>query len=554
MRRIVTTPLVVLRRSAQPAWDSWRRFWFEPADPLPLGVIRILVGGMLIYTHVIWGQDLEGFLGPDGWQSAELVRSIQRGQWSWSFWWWVPHRFFGAAHVAALVILLFNFVGAFTPVTSVLAYLITISYASRAPIANYGLDQVNGIASLYLAIGQSGQCLSLDRLYRRYRDEGARAGGATGAASDCVVPSARANLALRLMQVHLCVIYIFACLSKLQGESWWSGLAIWQAAANLEYQSRDLTWLAWYPWLVNLLTHVTIVWEMSFWALVWKPLCRPIVLLTGTVIHLGIGAFLGMWTFGLAVVFMYVAFIPATTLRRALHAVQRFVAAPARLAGIRPATIGDSRPPVPGPPVGVGNASPAFFSGSERPADAPGQAASKARPHKRPIVLLLETRLKRQTQIQEYFLKRGFQCLVASEPDQARRLLAVTNIDALLVTSRWYPGDEIAAFRESLMAGGASLPPSVFLSHASHAATVPDVRPAGRHRVLSCRVSMRDLKLCLLEVLGLDEKDVPRHSAPRSPRKPRPPAPTESSVDLVQESTGFAAELSARSGEEEDEP
>ena len=26
---------------------------------------------------------------------------------------------------------------------------------------------------------------------------------------------------------------------------------MWRAFANLEYQSLDMTWLAWHPWLVN---------------------------------------------------------------------------------------------------------------------------------------------------------------------------------------------------------------------------------------------------------------------------------------------------------------
>ena len=76
----------------------------------------------------------------------------------------------------------------------------------------------------------------------------------------------------------MCVIYLFAGLSKLQGPSWWGGEAMWRAFANLEYQSLDMTWLAWHPWLVNIMTHVSVVWEISFCVLIWKPLWRPLVL------------------------------------------------------------------------------------------------------------------------------------------------------------------------------------------------------------------------------------------------------------------------------------
>jgi hypothetical protein len=318
MRRFVT----VAGRSLRNAWERiahpWNVFWFQPADPLPLAVMRILFGGMLLYTHAVWGLNLEGFFGPRGWQSESLVRLLQQDQFVWSYWWWVPGGLRSAVYVGGLTILLLNLLGAFTPVTSILAYLIIVGDAYRAPTANFGLDQILAIGTLYLAIGPSGQALSVDRLWsrsRKARDE-LRLGQPLQ-----ILPapkSARANLALRLFQVHLCVIYVFACLSKLQGESWWNGLAIWQAVSNLEYQSRDLTWLAWYPWLINILTHATIIWEITFWTLVWKPFFRAPVLLIGTAIHLGIGAFMGMWTFGLIMVFAYVAFIPVPTLAAVL--------------------------------------------------------------------------------------------------------------------------------------------------------------------------------------------------------------------------------------------
>ena len=70
----------------------------------------------------------------------------------------------------------------------------------------------------------------------------------------------------------------------------------------------DLTWMAWVPWLPYLIAHVTVAWEVSFCAMVWNERLRPIWLAVGTAMHLGIGAFLGMWTFGLIMTFPYFAF------------------------------------------------------------------------------------------------------------------------------------------------------------------------------------------------------------------------------------------------------
>src|SRR5207244_1990257 len=60
-----------------------------------------------------------------------------------------------------------------------------------------------------------------------------------------VVPakSWTANVALRLIQIHLCVIYLCAGLSKLQGNRWWDGTAVWLTMTLHEFAPFDVTWL-----------------------------------------------------------------------------------------------------------------------------------------------------------------------------------------------------------------------------------------------------------------------------------------------------------------------
>ena len=284
--------------------QSWLSFWFAEVDPTLLGIIRIIAGGMILYTHLVWSLGLDGFLGPDGWQGRELMSVFQDSQVAISFWNVLPPDWLWPIHLVCLALLLMFVLGMATPVTAWLAYIITVSYAYRAQMANFGLDQINAMLAFYLAIGPCGASLSFDRWWRT------RQAQKTGQPIDPPKPSAAANLSLRLIQVHLCIIYLFAGISKLQGELWWNGFAVWNAAANLEYQSGDLTWLAYVPWFCNLLTIGTIFWEISFWALVWNKTLRLPVLLIGVLMHLGIGAFLGMWTFGLAMIFAYLSFIP----------------------------------------------------------------------------------------------------------------------------------------------------------------------------------------------------------------------------------------------------
>lgn len=306
MRHVLGPVIRYPLRLARSLAELWNEFWYTPADPTLMGLLRILTGLMLLYTHAVWGLALDDFFGPSSWLNPELVRSLQRDQFAYSFWTWVPAGSAWLAHGSSLVILGLFTVGLWTSLTSVLALIVAISYAQRVPAALFGLDQINVMLTLYLTIGRAGQALSIDRWIAWQR----------GDDSSGPMPSVAANLGQRLIQVHMCVIYFFAGISKLQGPAWWSGEAMWLAFANLEYQSTDMTWLAWHPWLLNVITYTTVLWEMFFCVLIWKPLARPLILAAAVLLHLGIGLCLGMWTFGLIMLVGCASFLPNEAVRR----------------------------------------------------------------------------------------------------------------------------------------------------------------------------------------------------------------------------------------------
>jgi hypothetical protein len=301
MRRLLNPVVRDLAARARSLSHEWDTFWFKPADPTLLGLIRVFTGLMLLYTHAVWGLVLHQFFGPTSWLSPALVRAVQQDQHTYSFWWLVADGWMWPVYGLSMAVLFTFTLGLFTRVASILSLLIVISFAHRAPQATFGLDQINAMLTLYLAIGPSGQALSLDRLIAR---------GWRGKAAARPAPSAAANLALRLINVHMCVIYFFAGVSKLQGESWWTGEAMWRAFSNLEYQSIDMTWLAWHPWLLNLVTYFSVLWEIFFCVLIWQPRLRSLMLAVAVVLHVGIGACLGMWTFGLIMLVGCASFLP----------------------------------------------------------------------------------------------------------------------------------------------------------------------------------------------------------------------------------------------------
>lgn len=290
----------------QATIEGWNRFWFSSQDPATLCAIRVLAGSMLLYTHLVWGVDMMEMWGEQGKLSAEFSHAFLGNTiYGWSHLYYFDHHPLAlqSVHFVGLVILLAFMLGWWTRLTSILAFLLTVSYSHRGVGALYGLDQINSMLALYLMIGPSGAMYSLDAWWGR--------GGESGAAAQ---PSIGANIAIRMIQIHMCLIYLFAALGKLLGNTWWDGTALWGAFANYEYQTIDMAWMSHYEVVVNLLTHITIVWELTYPVLVWPRLTRPLVIFGAVPLHLGIAVCMGMMTFGLMMLYGNMAFVsPALT-------------------------------------------------------------------------------------------------------------------------------------------------------------------------------------------------------------------------------------------------
>jgi hypothetical protein len=297
------------------AWGAWDRFWFTPTDPATLSAIRLFAGAMLFYTHLVWSFDLSAFFGPNGWLPLELYQAdkfdsqgnmvvyhLSLLPWIGSTWLlWV-------LHIVALVTMFMFMIGLFTRTTAVLTALFAINYLARVmPGAFFGLDKVNCMLALYLMLGPCGSRYSVDRLIRIRRGHNTQ-----------MEPRVMANVAIRLIQLHLCCIYLYSGLGKLEGITWWTGEAIWLAIANLEYQSLDATFLGHYPWLMNLLAFATVFWELFYAFLIWPRFTRPWMLATAVGVHAFISLCMGMITFGLAMLIANLSFVSPATVRRVM--------------------------------------------------------------------------------------------------------------------------------------------------------------------------------------------------------------------------------------------
>jgi len=330
VRRLLSDLANYLGRLVTATRRGWNAFFFTPADPTALGLIRVVVGLLALWSLIVLGLDLHDYFGSDGWADPTVIWQTQRQRqpFAWSFWFLVPDRLLRPVWLACLAILGLYTVGLFSRVTGVLAWVIIASTVRRVPIALFGFDQIVSTLALYLgATFASGQAVSMDRFLRRWRDARAvarsfRPAGSTGGRRVTALepgiphPTIAANLSLRLIQLHLVFIYAMAALAKVQGPSWWNGMALWGTMTAGEFVTRDFTGLAGWPWVLNVLTHASLAFELLYPILIWVPILRPLMIAGAVVLHLGIAIVApGLTEFGLAMIAANLAFFSGSWVR-----------------------------------------------------------------------------------------------------------------------------------------------------------------------------------------------------------------------------------------------
>jgi hypothetical protein len=243
-------------------------------------------------------------------------------------------RWMAFVHGCGLVVAILFTLGLFTRVTSVLAWVYALSLIHRALFAAFGMDTMLAIALFYLMLSPCGARLSLDRLIQRYRRARFAQAHPGAVVPTGVEPSVAANVALRLFQIHFCIIYINSGMSKLQGAAWWNGEAIWQTMANYEFTpvrfelyTKFLTFLAGSLPLWHLVLSAgdlfTIVLEIGLPFLIWYPRWRPFVLTGSVLLHTGIALTMGMTSFSLLMIIMVGSFLPTASVQRLIDRLMR---------------------------------------------------------------------------------------------------------------------------------------------------------------------------------------------------------------------------------------
>jgi Vitamin K-dependent gamma-carboxylase len=284
------------RAHLREARRAIERFAFAPARGEPLAALRIGLASVLLGQAAMIAPSYREFYGRGGLLRGPLQDLLARPG--------LPHlgrlirllaplgvgegtilALGSGLYVLSLVALA---LGLATRVAAALAWFLHLTLMTTGEGTNYGADQLSHVFLYYLVWAPSGATLSLDRALRRVRPG----------------PSPWARLALRVVQLHLCIVYLTAGVAKAMSPGWRDGDAIWRVLMTPEYRrfGFDFSWLAGHPGLATAAGWAVVAVEIGYAALVWPRKTRRAWVLCAVGLHLAIAVFMGLTVFGAVMV------------------------------------------------------------------------------------------------------------------------------------------------------------------------------------------------------------------------------------------------------------
>ena len=285
--------------------------WFRPVSPRPLAGLRVGLP-LLLLVHLVWLSNdffsLHGSRGIIPWELTDLLRNP-----------WVPglptlaKAFLplGISEHTAITLLLSSYAGSLLSLalgiharlSAFLAWGLHLSLVTSGFASYYGVDQLANSFLFYLFVFPSGRVWRL-------------ASHPASLRQDKTIPVG----CLRVMQAHLCVIYLAAGLDKAMGRQWWNGEAIWQTVSQPVFSTFDLSWLASHSWIPMFAGWGTLVVEIGYAFFIWPRRTRKGWCLATIGLHLGTCLFMGLVFFSSVMILLTICLflIPEEVKERAV--------------------------------------------------------------------------------------------------------------------------------------------------------------------------------------------------------------------------------------------
>lgn len=284
-----------MQKTWNRARDAFNRFFFTEETPFGLAIMRMFLP-LVMFCMVLprWPYTRELY-SADG-ATAQLGLGYGYAD-------FLP-EFSGEVAVALHSLLVFAlcaiFVGWRTRIALIIALVLYPYFSlldSISTLTKYTVITTHLL--LLLSCSECGAIWSVDAWLARRRSPG-----------DSPLPVRAAVWPRRLIQLMIGIVYFGAAITKMNTPTFLSGdqLQLWMIT-HINFRHPLGEFLSMYPILLKSMAYVTLVWEITFVFLVWRPLWRPWVLAVGLTFHFLTTLTLGLLIFPMTCYAAYLSFI-----------------------------------------------------------------------------------------------------------------------------------------------------------------------------------------------------------------------------------------------------
>lgn len=295
---------------ARRAALGWLGFWFgEMAPNTQWALFRIATASMTLYILFGRGNDLDPEIAQVIRANGEVWTALDLIAWPFSvFLWGDGESWVWSMHVVAIVIAALLLAGILSPLMAAASLIFQLSYAHFNPAMVLGLDGLLMLALAYLALVPSGRVLGVFARTAPPEPPPPRQPRQESEEPHPLDRLSWSGLAMRALQIHLCLIYFQSGLSKLSTD-WLAGAALWHPRWAKLGAPFSLEALQAEPYLTGLITYSLVLFELFYGVLIWVPALRYGLIALAVLVHLSVGIWWGLLPFNLMMLVMNIVFL-----------------------------------------------------------------------------------------------------------------------------------------------------------------------------------------------------------------------------------------------------
>ncbi len=298
--------MLVLNKSVSSIIAKTKNFLFSEGHFERLGLMRVVLCGTLLYLAIFRQFNIDQFtilsLIPRS-EALGVYPDFYRPFFEYFFW---PDQFAPIVHAILILLLLLATLGLTNRPILFLTWFISQGFMNRNYSMLFGADVIGALFLFYISFTNCTDFFSIKKYI--FKSEKIH--------KPQIFSDQISTVFFRLMQIQICVIYMYTGFEKLKGNSWWDGTALWTVFANPQFTGFDLIWLRQFPLFFAAGTFMSVIFEIYFPTMILNKKIRPYWLLLGLFFHTAIGITLSLMTFSLIMISTYFLFLDRLDLRR----------------------------------------------------------------------------------------------------------------------------------------------------------------------------------------------------------------------------------------------